>query len=105
MKKQALLNALICAAAVTAGATAFAQSAPAAEPAPQAAPAAAAPAAQMLTIRQVYDLLEKQGYRNITDIELDRREYEVKADNAQGQRVELDVDVHTGKIVSEHRDD
>ncbi len=104
MKKQALFNAVICTAAMTAGAATFAQSAPAAAPA-QAAPAATAPANQSLNIRQVYDLLEKQGYRNITEIELDRREYDVKADNAQGQRVELDVDVHTGRILSEHRDD
>nr|WP_241145094.1 PepSY domain-containing protein [Achromobacter xylosoxidans] len=70
-------------------------------PAPAAtAPVQAAPAAQILTVRQVYDTLTAAGYRNITEIELEHhRGYDVKADNPQGQRVKLRVDAQTGAVL------
>ncbi|WP_175146897.1 PepSY domain-containing protein, partial [Achromobacter ruhlandii] len=72
-----------------------------AAPAPAAtAPAQAAPAAQILTVRQIYDVLTAAGYRNITEIELEHhRGYDVKADNPQGQRVKLRVDAQTGAVL------
>lgn len=91
------LSALAIGAAALAGTAALAQTAtPQPAPAPPApaatAPVQAAPAAQILTVRQVYDTLTAAGYRNITEIELEHGRYDVKADNAQGQRVKLRVD-------------
>ncbi|WP_175209790.1 PepSY domain-containing protein, partial [Achromobacter anxifer] len=63
-------------------------------------PAAAAPAAAAtLTVRQIYDTLTAAGYSNITEIELEHGRYDVKADNAQGQRVKLRVDAQTGAVL------
>lgn len=106
MKKPTIFHALMCASALTMGAAAFAQG----TAAPQAAAAQAAVTAQdsrqtQLSVRDVYDAVEKQGYRNITEIELDKQRYEVKADDAQGQRVKLHVDPRTGKIESVRRKD
>lgn len=101
MKTPTLFNALIYVSALTVGAAAFAQST--SVPAPVAALAAVAtqPAPQRpLSLRDIYDAVEKQGYRNITEIERDDHRYEVKADNAEGQRVKLRVDADTGKIDS-----
>jgi len=104
MKTRTLLNAVICASALTLGSvpvtSALAQNAaPAGQVQQQGAPQG------MLSIRDVYDLLEKQGYRNITEIELKRRgrEYEIKADNASRNYVKLYVDAYTGRILSERR--
>ncbi|OAE50575.1 hypothetical protein A7J71_20805 [Achromobacter insolitus] len=67
-------------------------------PAP-AQPAATAPASATLTVRQIYDTLTAAGYRNITEIELEHGRYDVKADNAQGQRVKLRVDAQSGAVL------
>ncbi|CAB3649142.1 MAG: PepSY domain-containing protein [Achromobacter pulmonis] len=93
------LSVLTLGAATVAGAAALAQTAP--QPAPAAAaPAQSAPAAPILTVRQVYDTLTAAGYRNITEIELEhQRAYDVKAENAQGQRVKLRVDAQTGAVL------
>ncbi|MFY3083543.1 PepSY domain-containing protein [Achromobacter xylosoxidans] len=95
------LSALAIGAAALAGTAALAQTAPQPAPAPAAtAPVQAAPAAQILTVRQVYDTLTAAGYRNITEIELEHhRGYDVKADNPQGQRVKLRVDAQTGAVL------
>ncbi|MBS0465821.1 MAG: PepSY domain-containing protein [Proteobacteria bacterium] len=68
--------------------------------APQAPAAVAAPAAQQLTIRDIYDRVEAAGYRDMREIEWDHGRYEVKASNAQGQRVKLNVNAATGAIES-----
>lgn len=95
------LSALAIGAAALVGGAALAQSAPQPAPAPAAtAPAQAAPAAQILTVRQIYDALTAAGYRNITEIELEHHNsYDVKADNPQGQRVKLRVDAQTGAVL------
>ncbi|WP_445659259.1 PepSY domain-containing protein [Achromobacter sp. CF-sbj1-Ac2-l] len=98
------LTALAIGTATLTGAAALAQTAPQpapAAPAPAAtAPAQAAHAAQILTVRQIYDVLTAAGYRNITEIELEHhRGYDVKADNPQGQRVKLRVDAQTGAVL------
>lgn len=75
-------------------------------PAPT-APAPTAPAAQaattvpgpQLNIRQVYDRLEAAGYRDLREVEWSDGRYEVKARNAQGERVKLDVDGNTGAVL------
>ncbi|WP_333904345.1 PepSY domain-containing protein, partial [Achromobacter insolitus] len=60
---------------------------------------ATAPASATLTVRQIYDTLTAAGYRNITEIELEHGRYDVKADNAQGQRVKLRVDAQSGAVL------
>ncbi|WP_370681708.1 PepSY domain-containing protein [Comamonas sp. GB3 AK4-5] len=52
-----------------------------------------------LTIRQVYDRLEAAGYRDLREIEWDHSHYEVKARDAQGTWVKLDVDGSTGAVL------
>lgn len=84
------------AATLTGAAAVHAQTAPA--PAP-AQPAATAPANATLTVRQIYDTLTAAGYRNITEIELEHGRYDVKADDAQGQRVKLRVDAQSGAVL------
>ncbi|MBS0291646.1 MAG: PepSY domain-containing protein [Proteobacteria bacterium] len=72
-------------------------------PAPTAAPApaaATAPAAAQLTIRDIYDRLEAAGYRDMRQIEWEHGRYEVKASNAQGERVKLRVNATTGVVES-----
>lgn len=70
-------------------------------PAAVTAPAApTTPAAQQLTIRDIYDRVEAAGYRDMREIEWDHGRYEVKASNAQGQRVKLNVNAATGAIES-----
>jgi len=104
MKTRNLLTAAACASILGMGTLATLPPAQAQRDAPPAAQTRQSPARQ-LSIREVYDLLEKQGYQNFTEIELkDRgREYEVKADNASRQYVKLYVDAYTGRILSERR--
>ncbi len=71
-----------------------------ATPATQAPAAATAPAAAQLTVRDVYDRMEAAGYRDIREIEWDHGRYEVKASNAQGERVKLYVNATTGAVES-----
>lgn len=61
----------------------------------------AAHAAQVpqLTIRDVYDRMEAAGYRDLREIEWSDGRYEVKARNAQGARVKLEVDGNTGAVL------
>lgn len=93
-----VLLVLAAAAALGAG-TAQAQS-----PAPGAAPAAT-PAAPALTIRDIYDRMEAAGYRDMREIELSKGRYEVKARNAQGERVKLYVNAGTGVVERTRSDD
>jgi len=106
MNMRKFLQAAVCASILTVGAAAVSPAAWAQNTAPTVQ--ASREAQKLLSIREVYDLLEKQGYRNFTEIELERRrrrdhEYEVKADNASGDYIKLRVDAYTGRIVSERR--
>ena len=62
---------------------------------------AVSPASQMegLTMQQVLTKLEAAGYRDFEKIDRERNKYEVKATDAQGQRVELDLDLMTGDVL------
>ena len=55
--------------------------------------------ANWMTMEQVQTKLESTGYRDFEKIERDSKKYEVKATDAQGRRVELDVDPVTGDIL------
>lgn len=52
-----------------------------------------------LTIPQVYQKLEAAGYRDIDEIERERRGYEVHATDRDGRRVKLDVDGRSGAVI------
>jgi hypothetical protein len=55
--------------------------------------------ANWMTMEQVQTKLQAAGYRDFEKIERDTTKYEVKATDAQGRRVELDVDPVTGDIL------
>jgi len=105
MNTRKFLQTTVCASILAVGVATVSQAAWA----QRAAPRAHSEAQTMLSIRDVYDLLEKQGYRNFTEIELEYRVrrrghvYEVKADHASGDYVKLYVDAYTGRILSERR--
>ena len=64
------------------------------------------PTAPALNIRQIHDRVEAAGYVNIREIELEKYgHYEVKARNAQGDRVKLHVNAQTGEIERNRFDD
>lgn len=89
------LIALAAAGAMGLG-LAQAQTAAPAAAQPQAGPMA--PAGAQLTIRDIYDRMEAAGYREIREIEWDDGRYEVKARNAQGERVKLEVNGRSGEV-------
>ena len=59
---------------------------------------AAHASAPALSIRQIYDLLETAGYRDIRGIERECGRYKVKARNAQDERIKLNVNAATGAV-------
>lgn len=97
--RHAVITSVLCSALLLGG-VAQAQTT-----APAAAPQATTQQQTALTIRDVYDLLEKQGYKNIREIERERDRFDVKADDAQGQRMKLRVDMYTGEIIRSRFDD
>ena len=52
-----------------------------------------------LTEQEITQILESQGYTEIKKIELEKGEYEVKARDADGRRVEIYADPRTGEIL------
>lgn len=52
-----------------------------------------------LTIRDVYDRLAAQGYRDFREIEWEHGRYEVKAQSAQGRPVKVYVDGRSGMVL------
>lgn len=100
--RHAVITSVLCSSLLLGG-VAHAQST-----APVAAPQATTQEGQTqppLTIRDVYDQLEKQGYKNIREIERERRHFDVKADDAQGQRVKLRLDLYTAEVLRSRFDD
>lgn len=51
-----------------------------------------------LNIRDIYDRVEKSGYSDIREIELEKGRWEVKALNAEGQPAKLYVNGDSGEI-------
>ena len=84
--------------AFAAGAALAAGIAQAQSPMPAAAPTAMATATPQLTLRDIYDRMEAAGYRDMREIEFSKGRYEVKARNAQGERVKLYVNASTGAV-------
>ena len=89
----------LLAAAALASAMLGSALAQAVQPAAPRAAQATQTAAPALNIRQIHDRVEAAGYVNIREIELEKYgHYEVKARNAQGDRVKLHVNAQTGEI-------
>ena len=59
----------------------------------------------LLPAAEITAALTAAGYRDIHDLDLDDAVWEADATNAQGQRVELRLNAHTGKVLSESIDD
>lgn len=55
--------------------------------------------ATWMSMEQVKTRLDAAGYRDFEKIERDDNKYEVKATDAQGRRVEVDVDPISGEIL------
>jgi hypothetical protein len=60
---------------------------------------------QQLTASQIISLLENAGYTQITDVEKDDGVWEVDAVSPKGERVEIDLDPVSGKIIRERPND
>lgn len=60
---------------------------------------------KILSHQQIIKSLERKGYRNIHDIDLDDGIYEVEARNAQNREVDIKVDPSNGKILYVEIDD
>lgn len=52
-----------------------------------------------LKIPAIYDKVIAAGYSDINEIEREDKGYEVKARNADGEKVKLDVDPVTGEVL------
>ena len=59
----------------------------------------------LLPAMEITNMLAKNGYSDVHDLDLDDAVWEADATNAQGQRVELRLNAHTGKVLSESIDD
>ncbi len=59
----------------------------------------------VLTMRELLARLERQGYRDITDIERDAGVWEVEASDARGHRLDLKVSGHDGRVLHSKFDD
>lgn len=64
---------------------------------------ARAPAA--MTVADIGNLLQQQGYTRVRDIELDDGRYEAEAVNPAGHEVDLVLDPRDGRIIEEDIDD
>jgi hypothetical protein len=60
---------------------------------------------QQLTANRIITLLENAGYTQITDVEKDDGVWEVDAVSPKGERVEIDLDPVSGKIIRERPND
>lgn len=92
MRKSSLLAAVALSTGLIATGTIFTSAIAQSDAAPTAA------TAKLLTIGEVHDKLVAQGYRDIEEIDREGRGFEVKATDAEGRRVKLDVDGVTGDV-------
>ena len=58
-----------------------------------------------MTVADIGNLLQQQGYTNVRDIELDDGRYEAEAVNPAGHEVDLILDPRDGGIIEEDIDD
>lgn len=70
------------------------------------APATSGPAGAAWQPARIVEHLEKQGYKNVHDVDWDDDgHWEADAVNPAGKSVDLDIDPATGKILREDVDD
>ncbi|MEX1040521.1 MAG: PepSY domain-containing protein [Pirellulaceae bacterium] len=62
------------------------------------------PGNQALSLLEVVERLEAAGYAPLTEISMDDGAWEVET-RKEGESVELTVDLVSGKVLAEHRDD
>lgn len=62
------------------------------------------PAAGWMSVGEIVAKIEGQGY-SVREVEIDDQTYEVKAVDANGMRVEADLDPTTGKPVGQWKQD
>ena len=97
-----LAAAVVVATALGAGAEAPAQQ----TTTPPPATAASQQAGAVLAIPELLERLSRGGYRDFGGItRKGDRLYEVDARDAQGRKVELDVDARTAEVLASERDD
>lgn len=60
---------------------------------------------KVMPMRQLLDTLERQGYRDFTDIDRDAGVWNIEATDRQGRRVELKVSGHDGRVLHSRFDD
>lgn len=93
----ATLRTVLASSALMVAAVANAQPA-----APAMAPVAVSAPAASMGFQQLVDRVAALGYTDVREIERSSDKlYEVKAHNAQGQRVELYVDARSGEVLRE----
>lgn len=99
--------AVLAALALPAGASSQAatQGQPAVLMAQAAAPATAGQQGQWLSLRQIYDKLEADGYTDIREIERERSGYEAKVRDRDGRKMKLYIEPLTGKVINSKIDD
>ena len=59
----------------------------------------------LITATELGARLASAGYRDVHDLDLDDAVWEADATSAAGQRVELRINAHTGRVISESFDD
>src|SRR3546814_11330135 len=99
MQRNPTMNTIrILLAGTVLGAAALAAHAQTPAPAAVSSPAASGAQAPVWSIRQVPDSLEAAGYRDITEIELERDRYAVTAPEGQEARIQPPLNARNGPI-------
>lgn len=62
------------------------------------------PAKGDISIEEARNVAERDGYSNIGQIEFDDGHWEIEALDANGRKVEIDINAASGKIVEVDRD-
>ncbi|GHA39583.1 PepSY domain-containing protein [Photobacterium aphoticum] len=64
------------------------------------------PTVKELTVPKAMRLLQSQGYHDFRKIKVERDEHEIEieARNADGQEVEVEMDLFSGKVLAVERD-
>ena len=92
MRAQTLITTLALSAVIVAGGAALA-------PVMAQSNIAGNTQAPWLSVHEVQLKVEAMGYRDLSELERERDKYEIKATDAQGRLVKIDVDPFTGDVL------
>ena len=92
MRPQTLIATLALGAAIVAGGAVLA-------PVMAQSNIAGSTQAPWLSVHEVQLKVEAMGYRDLSELERERDKYEIKATDAQGRLVKIDVDPFTGDVL------